>query len=239
MKKIMCGMLLVVTVLILTACGDSVEGTQYEDDSSNTELVLTSDGTFSTDGFGGTYSFEDNRVTLVADFMGASIVLEKTTIDGNEVLTDGEYTYYRDLEAIQAIQAEEEAAEEASREAERQEREAKSEEFASWLETELPGRWSQENDEGGLFALLELNEDGTYTYKEAGWSPADTWGEWSVEREYDKVKVVFTETEDEDAYDTYGEPHDQTFEYNSLEQYKEEIESGEYTIEGCTKEANK
>ena len=177
MKKIMCGMLLVVTVLILTACGDSVEGTQYEDDSSNTELVLTSDGTFSTDGFGGTYSCEDNRVTLVEDFMGASIVLEKTTIDGNEVLTDGEYTYYRDLEAIQAIQAEEEAAEEASREAERQEREAKSEEFASWLETELPGRWSQENDEGGLFALLELNEDGTYTYKEAGWSPADTWGE--------------------------------------------------------------
>lgn len=238
MKKLVCTIIMFAALFVLTACGNSVEGTWYEDDSSNTELILTSDGTFSTEGFGGTYSFEDNRVTLVADFMGASIVLEKTTIDGNEVLTDGEYTYYRDLEAIQAIQAEEKAAEEASIEAERQEREAKIEEFASWLEANVIGRWGRDNGEGGLLALLEIKEDGTYTYKEAGWSPANSWGEWEITKEDDGVRLSFTEAEDVGVFDS-EEIADEFFGHASFESDKEEIENGEYTIKNCTKESNK
>ena len=217
MKKICLIISFTIIYLTLSGCkGDDITETWYEDDADQTEMILTDDGTFSYDGFGGTWSYEDGQVVLVADLMGISITLEKTTIGGCEVLTDGEYTYYKDLSELLDVQEEREAqrlAEEASLEAERQEqidmllKEYSAEFVGEWYEK---ATWyEKENGEEFGNDILTIQEDGTYIYKDfSDFSSeilSEIHGNYSLEGDdTDSVKINFDNGLNEDGGKSTG-----------------------------------
>lgn len=87
---------LVLATIMLTLCGcsgSSVAGTWYygnypEDDP----IILTKDGTFSWDGYGGNYTVDNGKVILTASFL--SEVFEVSKVDGNTVLVTDKGHYY-------------------------------------------------------------------------------------------------------------------------------------------------
>lgn len=228
-KKLMINIFIIISIitafLSVTACSanniDEITGSWYN--LRMQELILTEDGIFSYEDEGGTYTYENGKIILIAN-RGETTVLEVSYDDNDMILNDTSTnsqerkTLYRYDIAYELYCEAEQKAQDGM--------EAKTEEFRNYF----VGTWTGDNINGAYLYTLTIHDDNTYTLEaklKDGWYDDGTRDNHSGVWEFVKDE----KTPDEKGrmffriYDEQGEVLIEKFFYIPNYSYDEELDN--------------